>query len=55
LRPERFYVDAITEEDSPAWVSVAWSDMAPEHDPSETLAMLRHADFWQKDVFSNLE
>lgn len=49
-----FYVDASTEEDSPAWVSVAWRDRAPEHDPSDTLVMLQHADFSQKVVFSDL-
>ncbi|WP_433020146.1 protein-L-isoaspartate O-methyltransferase family protein [Kribbella sp. CA-294648] len=50
-----FYVDACTAGDSPAWVSVAWRDTTPEHDPSDTLAMLKHADFSQKVVFSNLE
>jgi protein-L-isoaspartate(D-aspartate) O-methyltransferase len=50
-----FYVDARTEDDSPSWVSVAWRDTTPEHDPSDSLVMLQHADFSQKVSFSDLE
>lgn len=50
----QFYVDARTEDDSPCWVSVAWRDKAPKPDPSDTLAMLQHADFSQEVSFSDL-
>ncbi|MFB6726351.1 protein-L-isoaspartate O-methyltransferase [Kribbella sp. NPDC056345] len=50
-----FFVDATSAGEVPAWVSVAWRDVTPEHDPANTLTMLRDADYSQRVVFSDLE